>query len=152
MIMFMEYRNISMQQVTEKTAIEFSRKFFGLKSTVPASAWLVSNLLESGGDYYLVVFGKEDAAVAVASVSAQYATIEISALLKGTSPHLTLSREKALELCAAAPGTKIHLVWKPCDLSRSPLYPIWEVESAGGVFYVSQGGVVCDRLNDRISA
>ena len=47
-----------------------ARREIGLDDSVPGRAWLVRRLDRPGDAYYLVVFGDDNAAVAVAAVGA----------------------------------------------------------------------------------
>ncbi|HLK92466.1 MAG TPA: hypothetical protein VKZ18_21400 [Polyangia bacterium] len=89
-------------------------------------------------DYYLVTFGPEAAATAVAAVEAGSGVVMSTARLAGQRPHLTVSRQRALEIAAAGTGADAKLVWQPGVASRSSLYPIWKVSGPAGTIYVDQ--------------
>lgn len=132
-----------MAGMTGEEAIASARSGLGLDPRAGARAWHVRRLDRDGAAYYLVVFGEEDAAVAVATVDAAAGRVESSARLPGGGPHLVVGRARALELAGLGAASRAELVWRPCRASYSPLYPLWEVTGAGGArrFVDQQGGV-----------
>lgn len=125
-------------------AIESVRKFFNLESTITGSAIRVINLQNKGNDYFLVIFGDDKASVAVAAIESKNAALKTWARLPGTTIHLTINKEKALELCHSNKNVLVEMVWEPGTLSRSQLYPIWKIYNFPAIKYVNQQGVVSE--------
>jgi hypothetical protein len=115
-----------------------ARAAAALGTTDPATALRVERPDQIGRDYYLVTFGPEAATTAVAAVEAGSGVVMSSAKLAGQRPHLTVTRQRALEIAAAGSGAEAKLVWQPGAASRSALYPIWKVSGPGGTVYVDQ--------------
>jgi hypothetical protein len=118
-----------------------ARAALGLDEHVLAHALLVHGL-ERHGDYYLVVAGTPDAAVGVATVDASSGEVGTRARLPGRGPHLTVTAGDAGTLAGLGGEPATRLVWRPSAASRSPLYPLWEVEGPHGPVYVDQQGGV----------
>ncbi|MFT3910637.1 MAG: hypothetical protein QM737_14520 [Ferruginibacter sp.] len=131
-----------MTEIIETEAIESARKFFDLLPSVPAYAYRVINLSNEGFDYYLVIFGKTDASIAIAAIGTTKGDIRISARLPGTSAHLTINKNRALELCNSDNNVTAEMVWEPGNLSRSPLYPIWKIYTSPKEKYINQQGII----------
>jgi hypothetical protein len=94
----------------------------------------------SGEVYYLVVFGEPGRTIAVAAVNGASGDIESWARSSGAREHLEVDEAQARRLCRAPASANAELIWKPGRLSRSPLYPIWEVRAGRDVCYVDQQG------------
>lgn len=92
--------------------------------------------------YYLVVLGEERAPVAVGTVNRATGDVGSSARLAGLGPHLEVDAALARTLAGAPEKARAELVWRPSAASRSPLYPVWEVELPSGPVYVDQAGSV----------
>jgi hypothetical protein len=127
-------------------AVATARRELGLDDNVPGRAWPVRRLDRPGDVYYLVVFGDDNAAVAVAAVGAQSGEMRNSARVQGVRPHLTVDDARAAELAGAGAGARIELVWRPSPASRSPLYPLWLVQTGRGEVYVDQQGALWSEL------
>lgn len=140
-----------MSEITDARAIELSRKYFDLEEFVPASIWRVTNLNNQANNYFLVVFGESNASVAVATVGISNGEIGNSARLLANAPHLNVTKERALIISTSDENVSIELVWKPGNLSFSPLYPIWKVNLPSGSLYINQAGIVSDNLENSIS-
>jgi hypothetical protein len=132
----------------EAEAIQKSRDALGLDKSIPSAAYNVINLNKQGGDYYLVIFGEPNASVAIATLDGQDLTIKTSAILSGTNAHLTIDRDQALARANNKAVHSLELVWKPCKLSKSPLYPIWRVHTSNGIIYIGQSGELSQDLDD----
>ena len=118
------------------------RAAVGAPSRVPGRAWPVRRLDRVDETYYLVVLGEERAPVAVGTVNPATGDVGSSARLAGHGPHLEVDATHARSLAGAHKTAKAELVWRPSAASKSPLYPIWEVELASGPVYVDQAGSV----------
>jgi hypothetical protein len=92
--------------------------------------------------YYLVVLGDDGAAVAVGTVSAVTGDVGSSAHLPGRGPHIEIDAVRARALAGAGEKAVAELVWRPSLVSKSPLYPVWEVALPSGPVYVDQTGSV----------
>jgi hypothetical protein len=135
-----------MPQLPPDEAITRARASLGLAAEVPGRAWRTERLDRPGEAYYLVIFGDEKAAVAVATVDTTNGEIRTSAHLPGVAPHLTVDAEQALQLAGRNALSQPVLVWQPCRASRSPFYPLWRVRTNVGIVYVDQQGVVWPEL------
>jgi hypothetical protein len=109
---------------------------------VAGHAWPVRRLDRPGETYYLVVLGDEHASVAVGTVSAATGEVGSSAHLPGAGAHLAIDAERAKALAGADEAARAELVWRPSLVSKSPLYPVWEVTLPTGAVYVDQAGSV----------
>lgn len=132
--------------ITEANAASIAREFFKFGNDVPASVYFVNNLQNQGKDYFLVIFGGQNASVAIAAVDSNTGEMKNFAMLTGKTAHLRISKDIAYKLANADTNSEIEMVWLPCSLSRSPLYPIWKINSVNGVRYVNQEGVVANSL------
>jgi hypothetical protein len=117
-----------------------------LEDNTPAHVWRVRWLDQPGEAYYLVIFGELQAAVGVATVDLAGGEVMNWARLPGVGPHLMVDEETALQRASFPPGAQAELVWKSCVGSRSPLYPLWEIQARGRVVYVDQQGKVWQTL------
>jgi hypothetical protein len=118
------------------------RAAVGVVSGVAGRAWPVRRLDRSGETYYLVVLGEERASVAVGTVDAATGEVGSSARLPGHGPHLEVDEVRARALASAGETAGAELVWRPSAVSKSPLYPVWEVTLPSGTAYVDQAGSV----------
>src|SRR5262245_28625640 len=115
-----------MATISEANAIAAARAHLGLSLSTPAQALHVSRVEPNGESHYLVVFGQTQAVVAVAAVDATSGELMVQASLPGTGPHITIDSGNAVQRAGFQPGSRTRLVWKSCEASRSPLYPLWE--------------------------
>ena len=137
-----------MAEITHGEAIVRARQELKLDVTLSARTWRVRRLDHPCDAYFLVVFGPENAAVAVAAIGAPRGTVRGTAVLAGRGPHLTVDATRAIALTGAPAGARAEPVWKPCPASRSPLYPFWEVHAPSGLVYVDQQERVWRDLGD----
>lgn len=131
-----------MAALTEDDAVASVRAAVGAADDVPGRAWTVRRLDRAGETYYLVVLGGDGASIAVGAVSPATGDIGSSAHLAGRGPHLEVDAARARTLAGAHEAARAELVWRPSPVSRSPLYPVWEVEIPSGLAYVDQAGSV----------
>jgi hypothetical protein len=127
-------------------AVSRAREAAGVEEGVPGRAFHVRRLDRMGDAYYLVVFGEEGAAVAVATVGAASGEVGSSAELHGTGPHLEVDEARARELAGGGDDAATELVWRPSVVTKSALYPVWQVWLPDGLVYVSQSGEVTTEL------
>ena len=130
-----------MSQTVPEHLVERVRAELKLEPSVLADAYRVARLDQSGSDYYLMVFGKPGQSVAVAAVGAN-GEIQSSARLPGTAGHSSLDVNEARRRSGLVGSTEARLVWRPCQASRSSLYPLWEIRSGPHRVYVDFQGVV----------
>lgn len=135
-----------MTEISFDEAIARARAKMGLKATVAARVWRIRQLDRPGSAYYLIVFGEDQAAVAVAAIGAADGEIRASAHLPGHGPHLTIDATQAVTLAGLERSAQVSLVWQPCRASLSPLYPLWEVRTATETVYVDQQGLIWQEL------
>jgi len=126
--------------VDQAEAIARARQAIGIAPQTPGRAHRVRRLDKSGKTYYLVVFGEPGKTIAVAAVNGASGDIESWAKSPGAREHLEVDEAYARRLCRAPASASAELVWKPGRVSRSPLYPIWEVRSGRDVCYVDLQG------------
>jgi hypothetical protein len=134
-----------MTGISVDNAIARARSQLGLGPLTPARAWRVHRIDRPGKAYYLIVFGDADAAIGAAAVDAMSAEVLTSAVLPGVGPHVTVDTDNALQK-AELTGAQAELVWRPCRVSLSPLYPFWQVRSGTETVYVDHQGVVWKTL------
>ena len=135
-----------MSEITIEDAIRRIRTKTEVAETIPGRAWHVRRLDRSSEAYYLVLLGQVDATIAVATVDTK-GEIGVISRLPGIASHITVDAQHATEL--AAPGeipNQIEMVWMPCEASKSPLYPLWEIRTQSGIKYVDQHGKVWKEL------
>jgi hypothetical protein len=133
-------------EVAETEAIARGRERLELSDTTPARAVLVSRRDPPGGAYYLVVVGDASEALGVAAVDASSGEVTQWATLPAAGPHPLLDRDAAIERTGAPSARRAELVWRSSPASRSPLYPLWEIDTGDQVVYVDQAGRVWSSL------
>ncbi|HET9850928.1 MAG TPA: hypothetical protein VFP56_00315 [Candidatus Limnocylindrales bacterium] len=133
-------------EVAETEAIARALERLELGDTTPARAVLVSRLDPPRGAYYLVVVGDPGAAHGVAAVDASSGEVTQWATLPGAAPHPLLDRETAIQRTGASSARRAELVWRSSPASRSPLYPLWEIDTGDEVVYVDHAGRVWPSL------
>ena len=109
-----------MAEISSDEAIGRTRADLGLHEAVRARAWRVRRLDRPDDAYYLVVFGENLAAVAVAMVDVANGHVKTSARLPGRGPHLTIEASQAILRAGLGDEVQAELVWQPCHASRSP--------------------------------
>jgi len=95
---------------------------------------------------YLVVLGDPSAAIGLAAVDASSGEATQWATLPGAGPHPLLDRDAAIERTGAPSARRAELVWRSSPASRSPLYPLWEIDTGDQVVYVDHVGRVWSSL------
>jgi hypothetical protein len=133
--------------LTSDEALARARAALELEPSLHGDAWPVQRVDQTGG-YFLVVFGRPEAAVAVAAVDSETGELLSSARLAGIGPHFAVTAQEAVRRAGMSPEeSAARLVWRPSRQSRSPLYPLWEVREAGHTIYVDQQGATWPRLD-----
>jgi hypothetical protein len=128
--------------VSDQDAVARVRAAVGASESVEGRAWRVRRLDRPGESYYLVVLGAEDASVAVGTVDATTGEVGSWARLEGCGTHLTVDGARARALAGADERADAELVWRPSPVTKSPLYPVWEVVLPSRLAYVDQAGTV----------
>jgi len=136
------------RQVAEAEAIARALEQLELSDTAPARAVLVARKDPPGGAYYLVVVGDPSTALGVAAVDTSSGEVTQWAALPGAGPHPLLDREAAIERTGAPSARRAELVWRSSPASRSPLYPLWEIDTGDQVVYVDHAGRVWSSLEE----
>jgi hypothetical protein len=130
--------------IGERDAIIRARRVLGFGGAITSHARPVHRLDRPNDSYFLIELGKEDSVGAVVTVHGISGEVTHSARLHHgahlKTPQEILGKEN---LSATA---EIKLVWRPCDASRSPLYPLWQIRTNENVFYLDQNGRRWDRL------
>jgi hypothetical protein len=132
--------------IGETEAIARALEQLELSETTPARAALVSRRDPPGGAYYLVVLGDPSAALGIAAVDASSGEVTEWATLPGAGLHPVLDRNAAIERTGASSALRAELVWRSSPASRSPLYPLWEIDKGAEVVYVDHAGRVWPSL------
>jgi len=140
-----------MSRITKAEAIARAGSRLGLSSLVPARALPVGRADGYGLAYYLVVFGRQQGAVGVAAVDIADGEVMTWGSLPGIRPHLSIDAQSAVECAGFPSGSRARLVWKSCQGSHSPLYPLWKVRHKARTVYVDQQGVVWQSLEGTTS-
>jgi hypothetical protein len=125
-----------MAHITPGEAIERARGHFNLDAGVNAEALPVRRL-DGGPAYYLVLFGDPESTIAVATVSELTGEVRESVRFPGGRAHLPVRADVAVRLSGVRDVRSVELVWRPSRVTRSPLYPAWEVRG-DRVAYVDQ--------------
>jgi hypothetical protein len=129
-------------RLSEDEAVARVRTAVGAANGVAGRVWPVRRLDRPGEMYYLVVLGDDDASIAVGTVNVVTGDVGSSAHLPGRGPHLEVDAGRARTLAGAGEKAGAELVWQPSLVSKSPLYPVWEVALPSGPVYVDQAGCV----------
>ena len=130
-----------MPDIPVETAIERAREVLALGREIPARAVQVTRLDLPGKAYYLVGFGTAKQAEGVAAVDAKSGEVLTHARLSGPEEQSLLSPAEARRRAGEPEGGgSPRLVWRPCRISFSMLFPFWEVSTAAGNVYVDHRG------------
>ena len=136
-----------MRELSADEVITHASLALGDVDTLQAQIWRVERLDHPDRVYYVVVFGDEQAAIAVAAMDAYTGELLSAARLPGVRAHLSIDTRQALQIAGLADTAIAKLVWRPCRASLSPLYPIWQVSSVAGTVFIDQNGGRWDRLS-----
>jgi hypothetical protein len=98
------------------------------------------------GAYYLLVFGEAGATIGLAAVDASTGEVSHWATLPGAAAHPLLDERTAIERAGARGSRSAELVWASSPASRSPLYPLWRIQTGDKTVYVDQHGTVWPSL------
>lgn len=126
-----------MPGISRGDALAAARAALGVGDAAPAEAYAVRRLDRAGG-YYLVVAGERGRATAAAIVDDRSGEVTTTARLGGVAAHPPVDAERARALAGAGAAARAELVWRSCRASRSPLYPLWRVETPCGPVHVDQ--------------
>ena len=121
---------------TINAAVAAAREALGLDVQVPARTWSVARIQPGAQGYLLVVFGAPEHASGMAAVDPTSGRVLESASLPGREPHRLLSADEAIARAGFGPGTQARLVWDPSGASRSPFYPLWQLQNAERTIWV----------------
>lgn len=133
-------------EITQKEAIHNAKTKLGLGESTPGRPWRVRRFDRTSEAYYLIELGDSNAVVGIATVDTDTGEVGVYANLPGVRAHMAVDAQLAIELAAGGEAAQAELVWMPCSASKSPLYPLWEVRTLGGVKYVDQQRRVVDKL------
>lgn len=128
-----------------------------LRDASPGEPILVKNLrLKSKRSYYLVPFVRAGKTKVVVMINAYYGNYLGSSIVEKPREYLDISEKKAINqihsnLKKKMPISKEEirkpwLVWKPCEQSWDPFFPLWKTITKGRVRYVNQAGQVFSRM------
>jgi hypothetical protein len=130
--------------IGESDAIMRAQHVLGFGDAITSRAWPVHRLDRPNDFYFLVELAEKNTAGAVATVNGVSGEVTHSAALRREA-HLKTPQELLGKENLGA-GAEIKLVWRPCDASRSPLYPLWQIRTNENLFYLDQNGHRWDRL------
>jgi hypothetical protein len=135
-----------------------------VRGTRPATAHLVQRLDRDDEFYYLVVAHRDGKPAAILRGDALYGTFHGALALQ--NPATIIDREAALAVLRAHSrvdlgegegriplregGYSVYptMVWRPCQESRSPYYPFYQVTIGRRTVYIGWDGKVHPRLTD----
>lgn len=135
-----------MTELSSEELINRARLAMNLGASIDAEAWRVRRIDRVNEAYYLIIFEKDGAAIAVAAVNALTGNLQNSANLAGGGSPLGINSKQAIALAGLNGNAQATLVWRPCRASLSPLYPLWEVSTSSMTVYVDQQGKVWHSL------
>jgi hypothetical protein len=124
--------------IGETDAIRRAQRVLGFGDVIRSRVWRVDRLDRPNDSYFLVELGGENTADAIATVDRVSGEVTHSARLRHEA-HLKTPQE-LLGKGNLSAGVEIKLVWRPCDASRSPLYPLWQIRTNGNLTYLDQNG------------
>jgi len=128
----------SLPEISHADAIARARAELELDDDIPAEAVQIRRLDPPSEAYFLVTLGEPETVIAVATIGASTGAVGTAAVLSGHGPQLMVDASRARALAGASASAGATLVWRPSRASRSPLYPLWEVEHEGVFVYVDQ--------------
>ncbi len=136
-----------MASLTQDEAIRRGGQKLGIDPRFMSQVWPVARLDRPESDYYLTEFhtGKDEKVIAVLD-AATGSPIHSARLPAGAHSTITMGADDAKAHSDAGEDAIARLVWKPCNVSHSPLYPIWQVRQGTRVVYVDQGGRIWHEL------
>ena len=118
-----------MTEIAPEEAIVRAREALRLPASGSAQAFRVERLDPPGSPYFLILLGNGGRDRHIALIDARTGALDQSGDLDG-SGHAMLSMEQAIAISKLGGAAAARLVWRPCRASYSPLYPIWEIDSA----------------------
>ncbi len=136
--------------ITKAHAIHIARSVVNLDPGLTADVFPVRRL-DSKDDYFLIIFRDKEYSYGLVIIGIRSGEVKNSARIKSRLPYLTVDKSRALHLASLKSPAQAELVWKPCQASRSPLYPIWRVWSSNKEAFIDQGGRIWKELSDSSS-
>lgn len=140
-----------MSRISKNEGIERARLRLGIEHGAPAYTWWVRRIDRPSEPYYLIVFGDPQAALGVAAVDIVSGEMMNWATLPGTGSHSLIDYKAVFKRAGLPTSTHAELVWKSCQGSRSPLYPLWEICVNKKIIYVDQQGVIWHSLESSVA-
>lgn len=119
-----------------KRAVANAGAALGLAANEPTQIWSVTRMKPGAAGYFLVVFGAPQAAVGLAAVDRVSGAVLAKARLPGRGPHHLISAEEAIRHAGLDAGTQAVLAWDPVPASRSPFYPLWQLQGPDQTVWV----------------
>ena len=136
-----------MVKIAPEEAILHAREALGLPAVVTGRALRVERLDAPGTAYYLVVLASGEREQQIAVIDAETGALDQNAEVTGRESHIAVNMEQAIATARFGDRATARLVWRPCRASYSPLFPIWEISSAGERRYVDQQGRLWEALS-----
>lgn len=131
-----------MPEIPPEEAIAQAHDHLAMGDLYTARAWHVRRLDRGEGNYFLVILEHGGAAIAIAAVGTNEGDVQSWSRLSESASHPISDVTAAADRMGLPQGWRAELVWQPCQASRSPLYPLWEIRTEGRTLYVDQGGTV----------
>jgi hypothetical protein len=123
--------------IAERDVIARAQRVLGFGNATTSRAWKVQRLDRPNQYYFLVELEAENTPGLVAIIDAVSGAVTHSARV--SHPSLLKTPQELLGQQLNA-GATMKLVWRPCDASRSPLYPLWQIRTDKDFFYLDQTG------------
>ena len=120
----------------DQAIVAAARGTVGVDEDEPVAAWPVRRLRDPQRPYVLVVFGSPSASTGVATVDPSSHEVLEWARLQGREAHLPVDARAARLRAGLGDEAEAALVWEAGSISRSPLYPFWEVRRGSEVAWV----------------
>jgi hypothetical protein len=134
----------------QNQAIQRTCAHFGIDPECLRQAWRVDLLERPGQVYYLAEF-LVDGGLLVVAIDGETGLPRQTARLRSEGT-IGVDAAKAREQAHARSDAPVRLVWKPCEASFSPLYPIWEIELESRKLFVNQQGRCWQRLTPKANS
>ena len=135
------------KMISETEAIDIAYEFLGIQENKDAFGYLVWRLDQLDKAYWLVMIGSQQSIHTVANVDAASGALLEWANLSEPNTWSLLTPEQVSTFIGDIEVQEMRLVWKPCQASLSPLYPLWEVRITGNIIYVDHQGKIWHELS-----
>lgn len=135
-----------MAALPEDEAIRRGARELGVDAQSVRRVWPVAWIDRPEDSAYLAEFEDAQGLVIALLDAATGVPKQTARLPAGGTSTIAVDEGEARRRAGAGAEASARLVWKPCQASRSPLYPIWEIRDGERVAYVDQRGRVWSEL------